>query len=124
MPPKGMVSLYTMTRGETVIDYLVSEAVAQKQPMWDPSQSPPPLSTVDAVAKARAWLKQKHPKFDAFVPSSINYRQVRYERTNFWYYSISFDGMVGQTRTYAPELDAVVLFDGTVVEPRPGAPRK
>ena len=124
MPQKGLVHLMTLSQGETVVDYFIAEAVALKQPKWAPTQSAPPLTAADAIAKGRNWLKDKHRKFDAFAPEDICYRQARDGRITFWYYAIRFNGMLGGVQVSGPTLMTVILFDGTVVEPKPGAPRR
>jgi len=120
-PSKEIVPLHMASHGESVREYSIIEPLAERQPKWDPAQTPPPLATPQAVTKARAWLKSKHLKFDGFEPVNIDLRRVSYGRfTGLWYYTIKFNGLVGQVRTYSPELETVVLMDGTVVEPKPG----
>jgi len=123
IPTKGMVPLYTFSHNDKVVDYSITEAVAKRQPQWDPSQSMPPLSVPEAIAIAREWLAKTHPKFDAFEPADINLRRIRYRGFSFWFYSLRFDGVVSGTRTHSPDLEAVVLFDRGIVEPKPGVRR-
>ena len=121
--PQGIVPLHAASYGESVREYSIIESQAEKLAKWDPAQTAAPLTTSQAITKARAWLKVRHPKFDGFEPTEISLRRVSYSRfTALWYYTIRFDGLVGQTRSYVPEMEAVVLMDGTVVEPKRGKP--
>ncbi len=115
---QGDVPLHKSQGDGKSFDYSVSQARVEKLPKWDPTQPTLPLSVKDAVAKAQIWMKKQNPKFDLFAPRSIELRRVSMRGTGLWYYTIAFDGVVGTEQMFSWSLQAVVLMDGTVVEPK------
>jgi hypothetical protein len=117
---QGEVPLFTLQNEGKAIDYSISEARADKLPKWDPSQPTIPLQINEAVSKAQAWIKKKNPKIESFVPNHIELGRVSYGRFfGLWYYTVGFDGVVGGQRMFGWGLQAVVLMDGSIVEPKP-----
>lgn len=114
------VPLFKAQNENKVIDYSISQARADKLPKWDPAQPTIPLQIHEAVAKAQAWIKKQNPKIESFVPNRIDLGRVSYGRFyGLWYYTVGFDGVVGGQRMYSWGLQAVVLMDGSIVEPKP-----
>lgn len=116
---RGEVPLFKAHNDGKVIDYSITQARAEKLPKWDPLQPSAPLPIHDAVAKAQTWLKKQNPKIESFVPSRIELGRVSYGRFfGLWYYTVGFDGVVGNQRMHGWGLQAVVLMDGSIVEPQ------
>jgi hypothetical protein len=116
---RGEVPLFRANYDGKVSDYSISEIRAEKLPKWDPTQPVIPLPIHSAVAKAQVWVKTLNPKFDSFVPARIGLGCVCYGKfSGLWYYTISLDGIVGGKRMHGPDFGAVVLMDGSIVEPR------
>lgn len=117
---QGEVPLFKSQTDGRVTDYSISQSRAEKLPKWDPTQPNVPLSIRDAVAKADGWLRKRNPKIEAFVPGRIELGRVSYGPFfGLWYYTIAFDGVVGKQRMHSSGLVAVVLMDGSIVEPQP-----
>ena len=119
-PECDTVSLSNMTAedGKTTI-HKITEAEAQRLPEWDPeSGKPAPLPLDVAIKKGKEWLKKKNPKMDDFKVRSISLEKVGFGSIpNRWFYKIEFDPVLGDQRLFGPWFAAVVLMDGTVVEP-------
>lgn len=114
------VPLFKAQNEGKVLDYSISQARADRLPKWDPTQPTIPLQIHEAVAKAQAWIKKKNPKIESFLPNRIDLGRVSYGRFfGLWYYTVGFDGVVGGQRMYGWGLQAVVLMDGSIVEPQP-----
>lgn len=93
----------------------------EAQPKWQPSQSTLPLSIPKASEVAEVWIKKKNPEVNKFAIATImlapmgcctNAVQDR------WYFRIEFNPIIGGRQLHGGQFIAVVLFDGTVVEPR------
>jgi hypothetical protein len=117
---RGEVPLFKTHNDGKVIDYSISPNRAEKLPKWDPTQPAIPLQLHEAVAKAQSWIKKQNPKIDSYVPNRIELGRVSYGRFfGLWYYTVGFDGVVGGQRMHGSGLQAVVLMDGSIVEPQP-----
>jgi hypothetical protein len=113
------VPLFKAQNEGKVIDYSISSGRAKKLQKWDPIKQVVPLQIHEAVAKALAWIKKRNPKIDSFVPSRIELGKVSYGEFNgLWYYTVGFDGVVGGEQMHSWGLQAVVLMDGSIVEPQ------
>jgi TonB family protein len=101
---------------------------ANRLPWWDQSISPdPPLSASDARRAGERWLKLRNPQVARFdLVSSILMRSVSGTVSaacggisGCWHYRLSFEPMDGARQLPGgPDYIAVVLLDGTIVEPR------
>ncbi len=82
----------------------------------------PPLSLPDAYRIASQWIAQKYPKIDSFRVRSYSVEEfvqaLARGEPNRWYYSFEFIGSMDGTDVYAGPFTAMVLMDGTVIEPR------
>ena len=113
------VPLFKAENGGKVIDYSISQERAKKLQKWDPTQTDVPLQVHEAVVKAQGWIKKRNPKIDSFVTSRIELGRVSYGQFyGLWYYMIGFDGVVGGEQMHSWGLQAVVLMDGSIVEPQ------
>ncbi len=116
---RGEVPLFKAHNDGNVIDYSITQARAEKLPKWDPTQQTVPLQVHDAVAKAQVWVKKQNPKIESFAPNRIELGRVSYGRFfGLWYYTVGFDAVVGNQRMHGWGLQAVVLMDGSIVEPQ------
>ena len=113
--------LYSASGDGKSFEYAIPISRAATLPAWKAQAQVLPLSVNDAIAKARVWVRSKNPKFEAFVPNDVSIkRSASSEFGDVWYYSIGFDGVVGGVRMYSWSLVAVVLMDGSIVEPKVG----
>jgi len=123
----SQVDLFSYTDADGVSEkFVITPGRAEKIPKWEPARTPPPLSLEQAVAVADTWLKKKYPDVKAFSISRITIAELSPRPTyaNRWYYELDFDAIVGGKRGGGSRFMAVVLFDGSVVEPKPNTPRK
>lgn len=111
----------------TIYLWEISPARAESLAPWDPRTTLPPLASDAAMKAGEGWLKQQHPEIKTFEPSVVSLLRLR--TPDRWYYRLAFDGIIGGKRVSDPAgLVAIVLFDGSVVEPRveksggPGGP--
>ena len=116
--PDGVHLLLTDFAGK-VYDYRIGGEQAAALPRWEPGWGkPPPLRGDKAVAIATAWMKRRAPQFDRFEPFRIELTRVSYlNRGVLWHYVIYADAVHGTRRIPAMGMQAVVLLDGSVVEP-------
>jgi hypothetical protein len=115
---QGDVSLHKSQGDGKSFDYFIPQGRAEKLPKWEPTQPTIPLSIKDAVARAQVWMKKQNPKIDSFAPRSIELKRVSARGVGLWYYTIAFDGVVGTEQMFSWSLQAVVLMDGSIVEPK------
>lgn len=115
---RGEVPLFKAQNEGKVLDYSISQARAEKLPKWEPQKPSIPLPIHDAIAKAQAWTQKQNLKIESLVPNRIELDRVSYGKFfGLWYYRIGFDAVVGGQRMHAWGLQAVVLMDGSIVEP-------
>ena len=97
----------------------ISVAKARALDEWDPeSGDPAPLSFKKAITEGKAWMMKKYPKMDDFQVRSITIEKMGWSSLrNRWYYKIEFNPIVGGQKLFGSMFTAVVLLDGSVVEP-------
>jgi TonB family protein len=108
---------------------------ANRLPRWDQSTTPdPPLSASDARRTGERWLTVRNPHVTRFeLVSSTLMRSVSGAvsagcggTSGCWHYRLSFEPVDGERPLPGgPDYIAIVLLDGTIVEPRierPSAP--
>lgn len=116
------VVLFGQGDTQTMYQWVVPWKKFVAQPQWTPSSGNPPLPIAKAAEVADAWIKKKNPDIKAFSISSIALAVSHTwhgKPEDRWYYKIEFQPIVGGQRLFGGQFLAVVLFDGTVVEPRP-----
>ena len=108
--------------------YEISQERANALPQWDQRSMPdPPLSMSQARRAAESWLMSRIPEVKTFEVTTLYFGKVlpgpcSGRIVDCWYYRISFDPVVGGRRlNAASEFTAVVLLDGSIVEPRSDA---
>ncbi len=118
-PDSDEVSLSHITSNGKATIHKIKEAEAKKLPEWDPeSGKAAPLSLDVAIKKGKEWMKNKNPKMDDFKVRSISLDRVGYGFIpNRWFYKIDFDPVIGDQKLFGSQFTAVILMDGTVVEP-------
>ncbi len=63
-------------------------------------------------------MKKKNPKIDDFKIRSISIDKVGFSSIpNRWFYRIDFDPVLGDHKLFGSSFTAVILMDGTIVEP-------
>jgi hypothetical protein len=89
-------------------------------PQWNPNGGqPPPLALADAMNAARAWLKERAPA--AAEWPAVQTRVQPAARSGFYPLVFAPQATVAgrvPTASDAGTMTVVVLFDGSVVEPR------
>jgi hypothetical protein len=121
------VSQATGPDGAPQVFEITSERAA-RLPRWDQSITPdPPLSPSDARRAGERWLKVRNPDVQRFELVSLSLLQNVSETvsaqcggtTGCWHYRLSFEPMRGERHLPGgSNYIAVVLLDGTIVEPR------
>lgn len=95
----------------------------RRQPRWNVEAGgqpdwPPPLSMADHTRLGLAWLQNRNPDIQRFeLQNVILSRSRRPPDVDFWYCQVDFVGY-GTTRTVGSLVRAVILPDGSIVEPR------
>jgi hypothetical protein len=120
--PQGDVFLLGEGRDNVMQRWEVSRQQWQAQPKWTPtSGGPPPLAISKAIELGETWLRKRHADMNKLVVSSITIRPQASSSLGVnegWFYRIEFQPVVAGKKLWGGEFVAVVLFDGTVVEPR------
>ena len=104
------------------LGFHVTPAQWERAPKWAfDGKTPPPLPFPEAYAKARASIRKRYPDVkDAEIYRYSLNRFNHPDRPDQWYYTFDFLAVIpgaGSVR-YRRGLTAVILMDGTVVEPR------
>jgi TonB family protein len=89
-------------------------------PRWN-TDTDPPVSLSEALRLARSWIAGRNPQAERFVLLSANFLRRPLMAPDgsgeFWFYIITYSrDFVPSVQN--PPLQAVVLLDGTVVEPK------
>jgi hypothetical protein len=114
------VSLFGQGDMDTMYTWAVPREKFDAQLQWSPSAGSPPLPIGRAVEIADAWIKKQNPDVRQFVVTSValaradSWGSGAAER---WYYKVEFQPIVAGRRLFGGHFIAVVLFDGSVVEP-------
>lgn len=92
------------------------------QPEWTPSSGTLPLTINKAVEIAESWIESKNPELKSYAVSGIEIASQRNLGQERWFYKISFQPVIGGQRMNMMgnlgQFLAVVLLDGSIVEPR------
>jgi len=118
---QGNVVLFGQGDMKTMYQWEVSSQKFSTQPRWSPSSGAPPLTIEKAVEIATEWIKKKNPEIKNFALTSVAFsvgQAWEAQPSERWYYRIEFQPIVGGQRLYGGQFIAVVLFDGSIVEPR------
>ena len=89
-------------------------------PTWSPADGSPPLAVNRALEIGSAWIKSRHPDIKQFDSLSLSFVRAGccVSGDERWFYRIDFQPVVSGQRMYGGQFIAVVLMNGTVVEPR------
>ena len=88
-------------------------------PHWNPDTEPPSLTVVDATRIARSWLAGRNRQAQRLDLQNVSLSHVRsFAGIDFWFYQLNF---FGNDPAEPGPLIAVVLADGSVVEPTDGS---
>ena len=121
MAKEGCDTIYLREMGDangTYYKFATTSDVVLKLPSWDPSKEQLPLAITDALAIAKKWCLVSHPKFDDVVLGGIEIEPIGWTTAkDKWFFIFSFDPIIDGQRLYG-QFYAVVLMDGTVVEPK------
>jgi hypothetical protein len=120
--PRSGVLLLAEGDTQTMQNWEVSHQKWEAQPKWTPaSADPPPLSIAKAVELGDVSLRKRHPDVKQFAISSVTLRPQSSSGRDIvdgWFYRLEFQPVVAGRRLWGGQFLAVVLFDGTVIEPR------
>ena len=126
-PGAVLISTSAVQDGTRYI-YEISSEQANLVPRWDArAGSEPPLTVRDARMAAETWLKGRAPEVKSLELTGVNL--LRANPTGIWHYRLTYDPVLGGKRLPGGrDFTAVVLLDGSIVEPRtepfaPGASR-
>ena len=108
-------------RGAQIVWEVASTRI-DRQASWAPEDGPPPLAITKAVELGATWMRKKHPEIKEFNADQISlhsYSHTNGARSGIWYYQVDYSPVVGGNRLRGDfgVYTAIVLFDGTVVEP-------
>jgi TonB family protein len=122
-PASGQFRSTIVLSGSVIQDgtrylYEISQERASLLPRWDQrAGSEPPLSLGGARRAAEAWLASRAPEVKALDLTSLSF--LKTNPAGLWYYRLTFDPLVGGRRlSGGRDFTAVVLLDGSIVEPR------
>ena len=123
--PRNDVFLLGEGDSKAVYRWAVTKPKWNAQPAWSPAAAPP-LPMGKALEIGEAWLRKQHPDVKQFAVASITLkpREAAEGAGERWFYRLEFQPVVGGQRLWGGHFVAVVLFDGTVVEPRTEAPAR
>lgn len=107
------------SQGSPTYVWEISPERAAALPRWNP-QAAPSVSMEEAYRIAEDWVKAHNPDVQRFEVQSINYSRVRRSNPDidFWYYQVGLYTYRNPPKPGDQMTRAVVLPDGTVVEPR------
>jgi TonB family protein len=95
--------------------FQIDRARATALPRWNPETDAPLLSIADVTRLARESVMQRNAGASRFDLENVTLRKsMRPSAPTFWFYTVTFAGQSGDPRQV---LSAVILPDGTVVEP-------
>ena len=113
--------LALITCGDRQSDFLfeISKAKMGTLPKWHPeSDSPAPVSLKRAYELGRTGLKNRYPDIDEFEVGMVRISEViSTERHGTWFYEVNYIGKRDGKPVGSCGLFAVILMDGTSVEP-------
>jgi TonB family protein len=115
----GMVLLnFTRNADGTATVWQIEESRIAALPRWDPEAQPSPLPVPDAIRLAREWVRQRHADVSRFDLQYVTVqRPISATGTPLWYYHLAFSGSRSATPQTGQVFPAIVLCDGSVVEP-------
>jgi hypothetical protein len=88
---------------------------------WDPDASAtPPLPVGDAIHASTSWLQRTNPRPEAKSYLFLGAAFLRFptRTSNRWYYQVNFAPVVGDATVGNGLVTVIVLFDGSIVEPK------
>lgn len=94
------------------------------QQRWMPTQGNPPLAVNKATDAALNWVKKKYPEVKEFAVASVQLKPAGFGQVpaDRWFYRVEFNPVVGGRILFGGQFVAVILFDGSVVEPQAEQP--
>ena len=96
----------------------VNREQAIRVPEWHPEAGyPPPLDLKLAIELARDSVRNRYPQFQKYEVISIDIAEVGREYMDKWFYMIKFRPILEDQPVRLTGTVALVLMDGTVVEP-------
>ncbi|HMP75130.1 MAG TPA: hypothetical protein PKE12_02425 [Kiritimatiellia bacterium] len=117
-----VLSIYTDPDGD-VFELAVTPEQIAATPEWN-GRGDPPLGIAAAVEAATHWLRETFEGFTEFEPENISLSRVYHDAVEHrWTYSllINAGGKLGGVKV-RHQFMVVVLFDRSVVNPKPHQP--
>lgn len=93
----------------------------QALPRWTPaSGEQPPLPIAKAVELGKVWIRKRYADVKHFEVTSVALMRAGccVAADERWFYRLQFEPVVGGQRMFGGRFVAVVLLDGTVVDPK------
>ena len=116
----------TTPTGDQWLYWDISLDRARQLPAWDASLlSPPRLSAEEAIGIATDWMKHRNPDVGNLELRTVALSRIDSRAAgapNRWYYRVDFLG--GNSSVANPSLGAIVLLDGSILEPQTEPPAK
>jgi hypothetical protein len=112
---------------ELHFDFSISSERLAAQPDWSPTFTSIPLQPQQAAQAALAWYRAKYPSVDSLVSvTHLSLSTISLTGSRKWHYSVIFSVPSDARKTLPEEAVsvAVVLLDGTVVEPHSVPPHQ
>jgi hypothetical protein len=117
--PAEEVRLYALWLGQSkppkAHSYETTTDRIKAQPKWDPLSQPNPLQPQDAAQIATKWMRSQPNGDAAFSVLSYKLQRCPSPFQEHWFYMIDF---AFEQHRQTPTRVAIILLDGTVVEPK------
>jgi hypothetical protein len=110
---------FTDANGKQTGYFITRERLAATPEWIFDGKTLPPLPLADAYRIASQWIAKKYPTMDSFRVRSYAVEQAGNSGApNRWYYTFDFVGVMNGAEVYGGPFTAMVLMDGTIIEPR------
>lgn len=120
----GMILIQQQRRPDGWAVWEITAARANGLAVWSSNAGEPPLSLAQAMTTGEAWLATQVPDAKGFDLASASLTRLQpLLLPGRWFYYLIYEPALPGQRLPGSSLAAVVLMDGSVVEPRIVPPR-
>ncbi len=96
----------------------ITKEQADPVPSWNPeSGDPAPFSLKLAINLARDSVRSRHSRFDDFTLWTIEMMNLGPKHRDQWAYLIKFQAVMDGHDLFGSGYSALILMDGTIIEP-------
>jgi len=121
LPPPTSIVVYRRTDSDgRTTSFEIADERFQRLPVWNPNTIPipaPPLAAADAIRAATDWVNASNPIPGGYEVLTITLRRFPGASATRWFYNIDLTPASRNPQSAAPLTTAVVLLDGSIVEP-------